>query len=268
MIARRILIVGYGAIGRMLADALMRDEARQTVIAVLLKPGSPSIAALPRDIETLTDADRIAAFEPDLVVEAAGHGAVRDVVPHCLALGLPTLLSSIGALHDDALREWLIGLASAHGGRILLPSGALGALDYVRAARAAPDLSLAYESRKPAAAWTAELAASGRNPDDLTEPLTLFAGSARQAAAAYPQNLNVAAALALAGVGFDDITVTVTCDPQADGNTHLVRAKSMFGTMEVSIANAPSPDNPKTSWIVAQALLAAVDQHFSPIQFL
>ena len=268
MTARRILIIGYGAIGRTLAQDLAREPERRAVLGVLLRPGSRSLDDLPGEIHRLTDVAKIQAFAPDLVVEAAGHCAVREVVPHCLTLGLPVLLSSIGALHDDDLRQRLTTLASSHGGRILLPSGALGALDYVRAVRRASDLVLAYESVKPPAAWTAELQASGRNPADLTEPLSLFVGTARQAAASYPQNLNVAAALALAGAGFDATQVTVTCDPRAAGNTHRVRARSVFGTMEIAIANTPSPDNPKTSWIVAQALLAAIDQHFSPIQYL
>lgn len=268
MTARRILIVGYGAIGRTLMQDLAREHERQAVLGVLLRPGSRSLDDLPGEVHRVTDVVEIQAFAPDLVVEAAGHCAVREVVPHCLTLGLPVLLSSIGALHDDDLRQRLTRLASSHGGRILLPSGALGALDYVRAVRRAPDLVLAYESIKPPAAWTAELKAIGTRSADLAEPFTLFEGTARQAAASYPQNLNVAAALALAGAGFDATKVTVTCDPQAAGNTHRVQAESLFGTMEISIANTPSPDNPKTSRIVAHALLAAIDQHFSPIQFL
>ena len=98
--------------------------------------------------------------------------------------------------------------------------------------------------------------------------MTLFSGTAREAAAAYPQNLNVAAALALAGPGFEAVEVAVICDPQANGNGHAVAAQSEFGTMRIEIVNKPSPTNPKTSWIVGQSLLAAIEQHFAPVVML
>jgi aspartate dehydrogenase len=262
---RRIVLIGYGAIAAELAEALL---ARGHAVDVLLKPGSASRQRVPKTLGLVPDVAALAAEGPDLVIEAAGHEAVRQVVPACLEAGLPVLISSIGALHDDSLNERLVGLAREHGGRLLLPSGALGALDYVRAVRHAGALSLRYQSRKPPAAWAAELRALGHDPAALAEPVTLFAGTARQAAALYPQNLNVAAALALAGPGFEATGVEVICDPEAGGNTHVVLADSELGTMRLSIVNKPSPTNPKTSWIVGRSLLAAVDQYFSPVMMV
>ena len=162
----------------------------------------------------------------------------------------------------------LVERAGAQGGRLLLPSGALGGLDYIRAVRHSKNLSLRYQSRKPPAAWAAELKALGHDPAELSAPLTLFAGDAREAAARYPQNLNVAAALALAGQGFEATGIEVICDPQASGNTHVVMADSEFGSLRLSIVNTPSPANPKTSWIVGRSLMAAIEQYFSPVQML
>lgn len=263
--AQRILLIGYGAIAAELSEALRQ---RGHAVAVLLRPGSRSLGRVSDDVTIATSLAETAAFAPELVVEAAGHAAVREVVPECLSRGLPVLISSIGALHDEALFRRLVDIAGGHGGRLLLASGALGALDYVRAVRAAEDLSLAYESRKPPAAWAEELRALGHDPAALASPVTLFEGSAREAAAAYPQNLNVAAALALAGPGFERTRVAVVCDPAATGNTHSVKAESAFGTMTITIANRPSPANPKSSWIVSRSLLAAVDQYFSPVVML
>lgn len=265
MRARRIVLIGYGAIAADLATAL---TGAGHAVSVLLKPGSASRRRVPGSIAILSDLQEIVAARPELVVEAAGHEAVRDVVPGCLKLGLPVLISSIGALHDEALLAGLVAAARENGGRLLLASGALGALDYVRAVRGADDLTLDYESRKPPAAWRAELIALGHDPDTLESPVTLFSGNAREAAAAYPQNLNVAAALALAGPGFEATGVAVVCDPAASGNTHVVTASSAFGTMSLSIANRPSPTNPKSSWIVGSSLLAAIEQYFSPIAML
>ena len=262
---RRIVLIGYGAIAADLATAL---TGAGHAVSVLLKPGSASRRRVPGSIAILSDLQEIVADRPELVVEAAGHEAVRTVVPACLDVGLPVLVSSIGALHDRSLYDALVERAGAQGGRLLLPSGALGGLDYIRAVRHAQNLSLRYQSRKPPAAWAAELKALGHDPAELSAPLTLFAGDAREAAARYPQNLNVAAALALAGQGFEATGIEVICDPQASGNTHVVMADSEFGSLRLSIVNTPSPANPKTSWIVGRSLMAAIEQYFSPVQML
>lgn len=268
MSTRRVVLIGYGAIAGDIATVLLAAKAPGYALGVLLRPGSPSLARLPEGVAGLSVLDEVAAFAPDLVIEAAGHEAVRGSVPGCLALGLPVLISSIGALHDEAFFAELVATARKGGGRLLLASGALGGLDYVRAVRRAKQLDLRYESRKPPAAWSGELRALGHDPAALAAPVTLFSGTARQAAALYPQNLNVAAALALAGPGFEATGVDVICDPAATGNTHVVKARSEFGTMSLEITNRPSPTNPKSSWIVGQALLAAVEQYFSPVVML
>jgi aspartate dehydrogenase len=262
---RRILVIGFGAIAGDLIDTLGASTEPVYRSAVWLRPGSSSRARVPDDVAVCGGIDEVADFAPDLVVEAAGHGAVREQVAQCLELGLPVLVSSIGALHDDALADRLIETARTHGGRLLLASGALGGLDYARATRGARDLKVTYESRKPPAAWSKELSALGHDTRTMTGIVTLFEGTAREAAAAYTQNLNVAAALALAGPGFERTRVHVICDPETQGNTHVVAIESELGTMHISITNRPSPTNPKTSWIVGRSLLAAIDQHFSPV---
>ncbi|MFA6964727.1 aspartate dehydrogenase [Bosea sp. (in: a-proteobacteria)] len=268
MKALRVVLIGFGAIASDIAAGLLAVPEPGYALGVLLRPDSPSRARVPDSCTALASLDEVEAFAPDLLIEAAGHAAVRDSVPGCLARGLPVLISSIGALHDEALLADLVATARKGGGRLLLASGALGGLDYVRAVRHATQLDLRYESRKPPAAWSAELQRLGHDPATLSQPVTLFSGTAREAAALYPQNLNVAAALALAGPGFEATGVDVVCDPAATGNMHVVTASSEFGTMALTIANRPSPANPKSSWIVAQALLAAVEQHFSPVVML
>lgn len=267
MSAKRILVIGFGAIASELVRALTAPSA-EAVVGVLLRAGSRAAERIPAGVARLTTMREVTEFAPQLVVEAAGHGAVRDSVPQCLSLGLPVLISSIGALHDEALLAGLVETARESQGRLLLTSGALGALDYIRAVRGARDLRLSYQSRKPPAAWSAELKKLGHDPSGLSGSLTLFEGSAREAAAMYPQNLNVAAALALAGPGFDQTRVSVVCDPMTTDNIHVVQVESELGAMTVTTTNRPSPDNPKSSWIVSQSLLAAIRQHFSPIVML
>ncbi|SIR46236.1 aspartate dehydrogenase [Bosea sp. TND4EK4] len=264
---KNIVTIGFGSIA---ADLIQQLQAQSTryAVAVLLRPGSQSRSRVPTDIAVLEDIAQVCEFAPDLVVEAAGHQSVRDTVPALLAAGFPVLLSSIGALGDDEFRSRLEWTAMEHGTRIMLASGALGALDYVRAVRDAREPVITYESRKPVKAWEAELRQLGQEPETLSESITLFEGSARQAAAAYPQNLNVAAALALAGTGFEGIRVKVVCDPELQSNVHLVRVDSELGSFEARIANSPSKSNPKSSQIVAHSLHSAIGQFFAPIVIL
>lgn len=268
MRARRILIIGYGAIGAEVATALSGADTCAPVLSVMLRPGSASRGRVPCDMTVCETIAQVAEFAPELVVEAAGHSAVQGTVPDLLGQGVPVLISSIGALHDAALFAQLKSSAETGGARLILASGALGALDYVRAGRGAEPAEITYESRKPPSAWKAELAALGYDPSALAAPLVLTEGTAREAAASYPQNLNVAAALALAGPGMDNVRVAVTCDPDASGNTHIVRSQSPLGSMCIEIVNEPSTANPKTSMIVARSLVAAIDQYFSPVQML
>lgn len=268
MNGRRVALIGFGAIAGDLATALLQRGEPGYTLGVLLPAESESRERVPEGCALLSDCEALRAFKPGIVVEAAGHEAVRRTVPQCLALGLPVLISSIGALHDEAFFASLVETAKTSGGRILLPSGALGGVDYVRAVRDAASLSLRYESRKPPAAWREELEKRGYDPAALVEPVTLFSGNAREAASTYPLNLNVAAALALAGPGFDAVEVAVVCDPAARGNSHAITVDCEYGTMRTEIANRPSPNNPKTSWIVSRSLLAAIEQYFSPVVML
>lgn len=265
---RHVALVGFGAIAGDLAETLLARGEPGYALGVLLPAGSASRRRVPEGCALLSDCAELQAFRPQIVVEAAGHEAVRRTVPQCLALGLPVLISSVGALHDEALFSALIEAATASGGRILLPSGALAGIDYVRAASGATSLSVRYESRKPPAAWREELEKRGHDPAGLAGPVTLFSGNAREAAAAYPLNLNVAAALALAGPGFEKVEVAVVCDPAAAANSHAITVDCEYGTMRAEIANRPSPRNPKTSWIVSRSLLAAIEQYFSPVVML
>jgi aspartate dehydrogenase len=93
----------------------------------------------------------------------------------------------------------------------------------------------------------------------------LFEGSAREAAKLFPQNLNVAATIALAGAGMDNTQVSVVVDPAAKGNMHTLTATGSFGSLSAQIMNRPSPTNPKTSWVVGLSIISNLDRYFAPI---
>ena len=171
-----------------------------------------------------------------------------------------TLIATAAAVLAWVFTEWAVrGHPSMLGGA----SGAVAGLDYLQALAGRADAEVVYESRKPVAAWRAELPALGIDPETLDASRVLFSGSAREAALRFPKNLNVAATLALAGIGMERTRVEVVVDPQARGNQHTVRVNSPLGDMQIQLVNAPAPTNPKTSWLVAQSVLSTIRRHLA-----
>ena len=264
MSGRRVLLIGYGAIGQAIMAHLQAVSGYR--LAVLRRNIGHEV--LPKGVETLHDLEDVDEFAPDLIVEAAGQAVVRDLVSAWLQDGIDVLISSVGALHDAGLRERLETAARNGCAALLIPAGALAGVDYVNAVGAVPGTRIRYESRKPLAAWQQEIERLGFQDEAATKPVTLYHGDAAGAAARYPANLNVAATLAMAAGGFDRVDVTVIADGRATGNTHTIAVAGPVGTMEVRVVNAPAPDNPKTSMLVAHSVARAIMNHFSPIRMV
>ncbi|MCC2597173.1 aspartate dehydrogenase [Pusillimonas sp. MFBS29] len=265
---RKLAIIGAGNICRQVVGLLAEDcpdSARDSAfsIAVLKRPGS-SFQGPDDGLVVFSDIHDLLAWQPDLIVEAAGQEAVKQYARLCLESGRPFLVSSVGALADDSLYGALLDAARKGNTRMLIPSGAIGGLDYIRSAALFEGTRVTYESRKPPSAWKPELADQGIDSGQLAEELELFAGAADVAATRYPKNLNVAATLALAGTGMQDTQVRVVVDPKASGNQHVIRTNGPAGTFSVTIANRPSPDNPKTSWIVSRSIVSSIRRYFEP----
>lgn len=246
----RIAFIGFGAINRAVAAGL-RGDPNPVSMAAITRSGASE-----PDITALAGLDALRDFAPDLVVEAAGHAAVRSFVPAPLAEGVSVLLASVGALADPAIED-ILRSAPNHGAQLLIPAGALGGLDMV-AALPKPSLQeVRYTGTKPPKAWAGSAAAEGHDLSTLTGPVTLFEGSARDAALRFPKNANVAATLALAGRGFDDTEARLVADPQATGNSHAYRVTS--DTAEISFAVTAKPsETPGTSATTAFSLLRAI----------
>ena len=200
-----------------------------------------------------------------LVVECAGHGAVRTLVPATLAAGLETVVVSVGALGDEALRRRLRGAAATGRTRLVVPSGAIGALDLVAALRRSGIESVRYRGRKPPAAWRGTPAEAALDLSALDAPTVFYEGDARAAVRDYPANANVAAALSLAGIGFDDTDVTLIADPSVDGNVHEFDVRAAAGNVSVRIEGRASPDNPKTSLPTVYSVAREVLNRIEPL---
>ena len=203
------------------------------------------------------------------MVEAASHDAVRQYAPPLLAAGIPVIVLSGGALADDALRGRLERLADARRTLLYVPSGGIGGLDALKAACAAGVDEVEIAVTKPPAAWKGigYVERLGVDLGRLAGATTLFDGAAREGVPLFPANVNIAAVLALAGIGFDRTRLKVVADPALKFNTHSITVRGKTGTISVKFESVPSPDNPKTALLACYSALAAIKAFGASVRY-
>lgn len=248
----KIAVIGYGAIGRFLISQLNSEPEIETC-AVLSLP-RPDICSK----RVVDDIEELLSTRPDLVVECAGHSALRTFGETILRRGTDLLVVSVGALADSGLEAALRSASSTGGGKLLIPGGALGGIDALSTAREAGLSSVEYIGRKAPAAWKGTAAEKIVQLDKVTEPHTFIDCEARTAALTFPQNANVVAAIALAGLGFDKTRVRLIVDPQAEGNQHSYVARGEFGEISTTIRSKTLEANPKTSVLAPFSLVQTI----------
>ena len=259
-------IIGFGAIGRYVAENLgIRGHA---VRALLVLPGSVDKLATALPNATCVASVAELPDDLDLVIDCAGQAALKLHGPRILQRGIDLTTVSIGALADAQLHNELEQAAARGNAKLHLVSGAIGALDCLRAARVGGLHSVVYTGRKPPKSWKGSPAEEQLDLDGLTGSEQVhFEGSARDAATQYPKNANVAAAVALAGVGMDDTRVRLIADPNVDQNIHEVVAIGEFGQFTFEINGHALPDNPKSSALAAMSVVSRVEQETQRICF-
>jgi len=261
----RIAIAGFGAIGRAVASRIAAGSVpRAAVTAVSARDCSRAAAAAALiDGRIVVCAVEALSDHADIVVECAPAELFADIATPFLIAGKCVIVLSVGALLQ---RPELVDLARAHGGRLLVPTGALLGLDAVAAAAVGEVSLVRLVSRKPVAALQGApwLVKNGIDISAISEATRVFAGSAREAAAGFPANINVAAALALAGVGPDRTQVEIWADPALTRNVHQIVVESDAAHLDMRIENIPSA-NPRTGRITAQSVIALLRKHGSAL---
>ena len=255
--SKTVAIGGLGAIGLKLARALDAGVDGLELIAVAARDHAKAEANLsafraPPRLVLLPD-----LAEADIVVEAAPAAVFEQIATAAIEAGKIFVPASVGALLP---RMHLVRRAQETGARIVVPTGALLGLDAVRAAAEGPVDSVTIESRKPPRGLEGApyLVEHGIDVSSITEPQRVFEGSAFDAAAGFPANVNVAAALALAGIGPVRTCVEIWADPGVDRNIHTIRVEAQAARLTMTIENVPSADNPRTGQITALSMLACL----------
>jgi len=260
-----VAIAGLGTIGRVLARKLADGMPGLDLACVAARDEEKARGWLDEEgvdvpIVPLAEFPQHA----DLAVECAPAAALEQICRPMLSAGKQVMVLSCGALLP---RPDLIDLARAHGGRILVPTGALLGLDAVAAAAEGKIYSVKMTTRKPPGGLVGApyLVKNNISVEGLNTAKLVFSGTSREAAAGFPANVNVAAALSLAGIGPDRTLIDIWADPAVTRNCHMIEVDADSARFTLQIENVPS-DNPKTGRIVALSVIATLRKMTAPLR--
>ena len=253
-------LLGCGAIGRGLALSVDEGKVRGAALAALFDQDSNNAQSLGQELKSNpriahSFEDFMATEGMTLVVEAASQEAVRQYGQAVVSGGKHLIVMSTGALLDPVIFSRLAALAQETGCSILIPSGAIGGIDAIRASRNELQ-EVVLTTRKPPETLVDAASTDGDDTEAVTSARVVFEGSALEAVRRFPFNINVAATLSLAGIGPERTRVRIIADQEARGNIHEVYAMGRSGVMRFTMENVPNPDNPMTSHL---AILSAIE---------
>jgi aspartate dehydrogenase len=261
----QVAIGGFGAIGKVVAQHLDRGMEGLVLAAVSARDSARAAATMANFARPVPVVPLASLWEhAELIVECAPAAVLRELAEPALVHGRRVIVLSCGALLDNLD---LVDLARRHGARILVPSGALLGLDAVAAAAEGGISSVHMITRKPPRGLLGApyLEENTIEIDGLSEPKRVFAGTAREAARGFPANVNVAAALALAGIGADNTTIEIWADPTVSRNVHRIEVEAEAARFSLQIENVPSAENPRTGRLTALSVIAALKKLASPL---
>ena len=252
---RKVGVVGLGAIGRRVCRALDDGIPGLTLAGATTRNRAAAetvLASIGSKPPWLSLDDLIEAS--DLVVEASTQAHLEEIAPKTLRRGRDLIVLSCGGLlgRDD----W-VKLAETNGARIHVPSGAIAGLDGVKGARVGAVTAVTMETRKPprglaGAPW---IEAQRIDLDAIREDTVIFEGPATEACRAFPANVNVVAALSLAGIGPDKTRIRIWAVPGLTHNQHRIAIEGEFGSLRIEVENVPS-ENPRTGKLSSLSTIA------------
>ena len=255
----RVGLIGYGAIGQEVSRLAQQHQDDIKIVGTLVHSVTrPRPHNSPNILTTRSD---LLATQPHVIVEVAGHEGLREHGPASLHAGIDLLFISVGALAEPSVSQALVEAAQKSGAKAKIVSGAIGALDALASASVGELTTVIHTMRRfPATLLSPEEATH------LTDVREVFRGNARQASQKFPEFLNIAAAVAVAGIGFDRTEVRVVADPMVKHSIHEVSAKGTFGKFHFEIENAPLDlPTPRSAKLVAMSIVRALLSRDAPL---
>jgi aspartate dehydrogenase len=265
----KVGLIGCGVIGGFVLDAFAAGKighAELVMICQRSERGEEKRKALSLGIKWVTKTEELWKEKLDVIVEAASHEALEDYGVKILKSGMDLIPVSIGALVDARLLERLIDAAAESGSRLHLPSGGIGGLDAIQGLVLQGVEEISMTTRKPPQAWKGipYVDQMGLDMDKINAPTLLYEGPARDCVKKFPQSINIAAALSLAGIGFEKTKIRILADPGITHNTHEIQFRGEAGRLTMKFENVPVPANPKTTYLACLSVLAALKNIRSP----
>jgi aspartate dehydrogenase len=262
---KSIGIVGCGAIGRALIAAVESGKLAVRITGVTSrteKNAREFLATFNNPPPFLSLTELIAGA--DLVIEAAGGAVVPELAEKVFSAGKDLMIISVGALLDH---PEIMERSRATGCRLYVPSGAIAGLDGIKSGSVGKIAHVTHTTRKPPAGLEGApyLVERGISLAGLKEEREVFSGSAREACIGFPANVNVTAAVSLAGIGPDQTQVRILAVPGLPRNCHDVDIEGDFGLLHIHIENVPS-ENPKTGKLTALSIIRAVQDVIDPVR--
>jgi len=248
-------IIGCGAIG---SDVAIAADKMNEIEKIFLYDKKKSASdKLSKKIKK-SEVKKVEEFicEADVIFEAASQQAVFDYAEKVLMKKKDLIIMSIGSLSDDVFRSKLESLARKNKSKIYLPSGAVCGIDGILSASIEDIFEVTLVTTKP--------------PEAIGQKINrrevIFEGTAREAVKKFPKNINVAANLSIAGIGFDKTKVEIVIDPVATRNSHKILAHGKFGRLRAEVENMPNPNNPGSSYMASLSAIATLKRIINPIE--
>ncbi|MDD7362647.1 MAG: aspartate dehydrogenase domain-containing protein [Peptoniphilus sp.] len=264
----KIAVIGYGALGKILTSAIVEKLSDSYELKGIFDTAleGESVEIGNKNVPLYPSFDAVLADDTDIVVEIAGVGAVKDYITQLLEANKDVVITSVGALADDALYASIRRAAEASKAKVHITSGAIGGFDLMRTLYLMGEATSDIQSTKAPKSLNGAPYLEGKDlPVD--EKIVAFEGNAREAIAGFPKNTNVSVATGIVTSGVDKTGVRLVSDPESKGNTHRVTVENDRAKAVVEITSKPDPTNPKSSITAAWSVVALLENLASPIQF-
>lgn len=260
-----VAIGGLGAVGLQVARALDRGIEGLRLVAVSARDKNSAA----RNLADFSSAIEIVPLEDlaehaAIIVECVAASEFDRIAIPAIDLGRIFIPLTASALLS---RGELIKRCRKTGARIVVPSGAILGLDAIRAAAEGQIRQVTIVTSKPPSslAGAPYLIRHGIDVTAFDKPLRVFEGPVREAARRFPANVNVAAAVSLAGIGPDHTYMEIWADPALSRGTHRVDVVSDSSDFSMTISGIPSERNPRTGRITPQSVVATLRRITDPL---
>ncbi len=265
---KKIAVIGYGALGKTFVKAAKETLSHLYEIEGVYVRDKEAVKKEAEDmgVKLYDSLEELLAGDVEYVVEIASGQAACDYGVKVLKAGKNLIVTSVGALADETLKDELENAAKENGKKIFIASGAVGGFDLLRTFQLMGNNQAKIENFKaPASLKGAPYFET--HPLSETERQNVFSGNAKEAIAGFPQNVNVAVASAIASVGTEQMQVEITSCPGEKNNIHRITTENDLGKAVIEIMSRPDPENPRSSTMTAWSIVALLENLAGHIQF-